>query len=175
MALVQSELSSRILSAFNKQLETKTSSSEAPGVPVDVADGLAQAYHLWVMSGFPTAPLTFSVPPIQQTLSSALVVPEFKGWGPGLVAYWSPTQLTGPGFIPANPISPSVFAAFSSLVLTLSETVGGIISGAAADRGETPSGVADKLASALFTFTVSLSFMMTTTTMPPTTAVVPVA
>lgn len=173
MPLVQTALSVAIFRALNGQLNDRSSSSVP--IPTDRSlDALSSAYHDWVLSGFPVPPFAFSVQPTSSVLKSSLAVPMFGGWGPGLSAYWLASSLSGPGFIPANPLSPAAAGSLPGLSAKLTAELASILITASSDGTETIQGAADKLSSKLFTFTTSLSYMMTTTTVPPTTVIVPV-
>lgn len=173
MPLIQKVLSANILSALKKQMEDKGGSA-SPNVSQAAADSLASAYHDWIFAGFPTAPFTFVNLPVSNVLSTQIVLPEFSGWGAGLTSYWASTTVTGPGFIPVNPLSPPSLATLPVLAQKVSADMKLIGNASSKNSNESIEAVADKLSVVLFTFTVSLSFLTTTASAVPVTAVLPV-
>lgn len=174
MPLVQSALSALLLDVLKQQGEDKQTPSASPVPTAPALAALAGAYHKWVMTGFPLPPLAWTVPPTQAALQGLLSAPMFSGWGPGLMAYWSPTSINGPGFMPINPLSPPAVARLPvAAAQVVSELALQLVSSAQL-KNETVEAVADKLAAKLFTFTTGLSYMTTTTTLPPASAIVPV-
>jgi hypothetical protein len=173
MPLVQALLTKKIADAYTKKSSSK---DVTPLVADDAAKNLATAYDDWINSaGFPTPPLTFATPPVKSALQAALVAPVFAGWGPGLVAYWTPSTIAGPGLIPVNPLDPGTLQQLPNLASQLTQDLAQLMIQLTGDKATTVDIAADKLASKLFTFTTQLMYMTTTTSVPPVVAQVPVA
>ena len=173
MPLVRTDLERRIREAMDSITEE---SPEAPPanalVPSrQVVSKLSGAYDSWVKSGFPVPPLTFVTPPQKSVLEASLAVPTLlPGWATGMFSYWTPTTITGPGLIPVNPLdptnSPQVVAAGTRALTDLTAML--------ATKEPDIDASVQKLASILFTFTTSLVFLTTTTSVPPVVAKIPV-
>ncbi len=96
------------------------------------------------------------------TLSALLVQNLMTGWTPGLLAYWTPVNWVGPGFIPVNPTVPVILSGIAApLAATLAIKT---------NRED----AAKRIASILHSYTVQITVV--TTTLPPATvvAIVPI-
>jgi len=175
MPLVQAALTQKIEDAY-KKIQDGKGSDVTPKISDDAASALAGAYDDWInQAGFPTPPISFVSPPQKSALQQSLTLPLFAGWGPGLVAYWSPSTIAGPGFIPVNPLAPATIAQLPSLAAQLTADLASMLVSLSNDKSVTAHDAADKLASKLFTFTTSLMYQTTTTSVPPVVATLPVA
>lgn len=173
MPLIVKNLASSIEGVLNAGLQSRSDAKSK--IPAEIAIQLANAYGNWVLSSFPTPPFTFVSPPISQLISAQLISLSFDGWGPGLVSFWSPTTVTAPGFLPANPLDPGTLATLSakSAAVTAQMKANGMLFSSTGNRA-TPSEVANKMATALFTFTTGMMYMTTTISVPPVVAMFPV-
>lgn len=167
MPLSQKVLSTNIANAFKQFVQSKDKTNSSPQIGVSVAQALAQAYDNYVKAGQPLAgALIISVPPVPSGLASALVAPNFAGWAPGLITYWTPVIFAGPGFIPVNPTIPAALSGITSplaAVLKANQTGKSSIDDSA-----------DQIASILHSFTIQVMVTTTTTSTPPVVAVVPI-
>ncbi len=165
MSLSKSTLESNILSAFNETFNIIKGnvSGTPPLIPSPVANNLAKAYDDYVKSGSPKAgALSMATPGNLATLSSLMVQNMMTGWTPGLIAYWTPVNWVGPGFIPANPTVPAILSGIAApLAATLATK---------SNRED----AAKRIAAILHSYTVQITVI--TTTIPPGTvvAIVPI-
>lgn len=170
MPLSQSVLKANLLKVFNEANESKTKDPGPPLIPVNLAQAFADAYDKYAQGAKTIGPLTQVSPGVTPGLAGSLVLPMFAGWGPGLIAYWSPVTYAGPGLIPVNPVIASVPAAFGPIVTELGPTLFKDMT----DGKKSADDVADKIATILHKYTGKLLVLTTTTSVPPVVAMVPV-
>ncbi len=165
MSLEKSTLEKALLKAFMKIKETN-SPGFAPLLSPGVALALAEAYHEYAKDAS-AGPLVVASPGIPSALAGILsVIPLFAGWGPGLLAYWTPVTFAGPGFIPVNPTIPvAVVGVTAEIVLMLPPNPIKISS-------ETE--FVQKFADILHRYTTQIMVTATTTSAPPVVSTIPV-
>ena len=166
MPLSKSDLKANILTAF-RNVKSSPGPLTAPLMSPIVANQLANAYHKYALAGMAGA-LKAIVPGQPAALGGPLAaVPLFLGWGPGLLAYWTPVIFAGPGFIPANPTVPAaVVGVTADIVLLLPPNPIKI---------KTEEEFADKLATALDLWTKKIMVITTTVSVPPVVAPMPLS
>ena len=165
MALVQTVLKQNILNAMNKIKASKESDITSPLLSSVDAQAYADAYHSYAASAM-AGIATIAIPGQASALKGPLMgMPLFTGWGPGLVAYWTPVMFTGPGYIPVNPtIAAGAIGASAEIALLLPPNKTNV---------KTEEEFADKLATILDSWTKKV--MVTLTTLPTPVPVVSVS
>lgn len=166
MALSKSALKSGILAAFQK-IKSNPGQALAPNMSLPVARELADAYHTYASTAM-AGSTTITIPGQASTLAGVLSsVPLFLGWGPGMLAYWSPVMFGGPGFIPSNPtVAAAIVGATAEIALLLPPNIITI---------RTEEEFAEKLSTILDRWTKLVMVVTTTTTPTPVVLVVPVS
>ena len=166
MALVKSLLKSGILAAM-RSVKNNPGPSSAPNMSPAVAREFANAYHSYAAAAM-AGSTTITVPGQASTLAGSLsAVPLFLGWGPGMLAYWSPIAFGGPGFIPVNPtVAAAVVGATAEIALLLPPN---------SIENRTEEEFAEKLSTVLDKWTKLVMVTTTTMSVPPIVLVVPVS
>jgi len=161
MALLQPILKQNILNAMNKIKASKESDVTSPLLSSVDAQAYADAYHSYAASAM-AGIATIVVPGQASALKGPLMgMPLFTGWGPGLVAYWTPVMFTGPGYIPVNPtIAVGAIGASAEIALLLPPNKIDI---------KTEEEFAGKLATILDKWTKNVIVLLTTISVPPIT------
>lgn len=166
MSLEKGVLEESLLKAFMKIKQTKGSPGLAPLISPPVALELANAYHEYAQKAI-AGPLSLASPGVPAALAGILsAIPLFAGWGPGLLAYWTPVTFAGPGFIPVNPTVPvAVIGASAEIILMLPPNPIKI---------KTEEEFVQKFAEILHKYTTQVMVVATTTTVPPVVSTIPV-
>lgn len=170
MPLIEATLKAGILNVFTQNTNSKGKDPKPPAIPDQVAQALADAYDKYALGAKAVPPLTQVTPGVVAGLAKALVAPSMAGWAPGLLAYWSPVTYGGPGFIPVNPVAPSV-GALSGISAEINDLFFKNLTNSKASADE----VAGKIAGILHKYTTMLMITATTTSVPPVVTQMPVS
>lgn len=169
MPLSQRSLSAGLSSAFdqiNSLQGVPVPTISVPLMDPRIAKILAGAYDSWVVDSVPLAGgvLTVVTPGLPSTIAAALVLtPNFAGWTPGLIAYWSTvTWGNNPLF---SLVNPTIAAGISGLSSPMAAYF-------AAPTASSQADAADRIADLLYTYTVTVQ--VTATTIAGVVSAVPV-
>ena len=169
MPLLQSDLKSKIKSAFDSAMQIKSSEQGCPpNIHSQVAKSLAAAYDDWVTQAVPLAGvLSISLPGQKSVLETPFALPNFTGLGPGIILYWTPVMWAGPAFIPSNPFSPPSLLSLTGIAADIAAFVAG-------PKPTTSDDAANQIATILYTYTMKLKVLATSMTTPPVVSMFPI-